>query len=130
MKKPVLDQYEVCLLNFHPNILYYHPKMTSENIVHSVIKNCSDLSLFEWIVLVISKILKIPRPSASNFKKFSRSLEQFFLIICQNNFGNKIPIWHSTVDYPSKQWQQNFLHKKLFTLKMPLSQLWGKSQAY
>jgi hypothetical protein len=38
--------------------------------------------------------------------------------------------WYSTVDYPSKQWQQNLLHKKLFTLKMPLSQLWGKSQAY
>ena len=29
-------------------------------------------------------------PSASNFKKNSRSLEQFFLKLCQNNFGNKI----------------------------------------
>ena len=33
------------------------------------------------------------RPSASNFKSFSRSLEQFFLIVCQNNFGNKIPFF-------------------------------------
>ena len=30
------------------------------------------------------------RPSASNFKSFSRSLEQFFLTAGQNNFGNKI----------------------------------------
>ena len=29
--------------------------------------------------------------SASNFKSFSRSLEQFFLTVDQNNFGNKIP---------------------------------------
>ena len=33
------------------------------------------------------------RPSASNFKNFSRSLEQFFLTVGQNNFGNKIPIF-------------------------------------
>ena len=31
------------------------------------------------------------RPSASNFKSFSRSLEHFFLTVGQNNFGNKIP---------------------------------------
>ena len=30
-------------------------------------------------------------PSASNFKSFSRSLEQFFLTVGQNNFGSKIP---------------------------------------
>ena len=30
-------------------------------------------------------------PSASNFKSFSQSLEQFFLTVGQNNFGNKIP---------------------------------------
>ena len=44
---------------------------------HSVTKICSDLSLFGYIVLVISKT-------------FSRSLEQFFLIVGQNNFDNKI----------------------------------------
>ena len=34
------------------------------------------------------------RPSASNFKSFSWSLEQFFLTGGQNNFGNKIPyLW-------------------------------------
>ena len=32
------------------------------------------------------------RPSASNFKSFSRSLELFFLTVGHNNFGNKIPI--------------------------------------
>ena len=34
------------------------------------------------------------RLSASNFKSFSRSLEQFFLTVGQNNFGNKIPEMH------------------------------------
>ena len=36
-------------------------------------------------------ISKSSQPSASNFKSFSRSLEQFFLTVGQNNFGNKIP---------------------------------------
>ena len=43
--------------------------------------NCSsDLKVFanSWL-------------SASDFKNFSRSLEQFFLTEGQNNFGNKIP---------------------------------------
>ena len=31
------------------------------------------------------------RPSASNFKWFSGSLEQFFHTVSWNNFGNKIP---------------------------------------
>ena len=36
------------------------------------------------------------QPSASNFKSFSRSLEQFFLTVGQNNFGNKIPFFFSS----------------------------------
>ena len=32
-------------------------------------------------------------PSASKFKSFSRSLEQFFHTVGQNNFGNKIPLF-------------------------------------
>ena len=36
------------------------------------------------------------RPSASNFKSFSRSLEQFFLTVGQNNFINKIPFLGSS----------------------------------
>jgi hypothetical protein len=31
------------------------------------------------------------QPSASNFKSFSRSVEQFFLTVGKNNYGNKIP---------------------------------------
>ena len=42
----------------------------------------SDLKMFENF-----------RPSASNFKSFSRSLQQFFLTVRQNNFGNKIPFF-------------------------------------
>ena len=37
------------------------------------------------------------RLSASNFKSFSRSLEQFFLTVGQNNFGNKIPLLHTWI---------------------------------
>ena len=53
----------------------------------TVRKNCSsDLKHFanSW-------------PSASNFKSFSQSLEQFFLTADQNNFGNKIPIFFRQV---------------------------------
>ena len=38
-------------------------------------------------------------PSASNFKYFSRSLEQFFLTVGQNNFGNKITFLHCRCYY-------------------------------
>ena len=34
------------------------------------------------------------QPSASNFISFSTSLEQFFLTVGENNFGNKIPDFH------------------------------------
>ena len=38
------------------------------------------------------KIFANSRPSALNFKYFSRSLEQFLLTVGLNNFGNKKPI--------------------------------------
>ena len=41
------------------------------------------------------KIFANFQPSASNFKKFSRSLEHFCLTVGQNNFGNKIPFLNS-----------------------------------
>ena len=37
------------------------------------------------------KIFANSQPSVSNFNFFSRSQEQFFLTVGQNNFGNKIP---------------------------------------
>ena len=43
------------------------------------------------------KNLANSRSSASNFKISSRSLEQFFLTVVENNFGNKIPF------FPDKQ---------------------------
>ena len=45
---------------------------------HSVTKNSSDLSLFESIVLVISKNLKTLGLQPRISKSFSRSLELFF----------------------------------------------------
>ena len=41
---------------------------------------------------MISKFLQILGFQPRNFKSFSRSLEQFFLTVGQNNFGNKIPL--------------------------------------
>ena len=38
------------------------------------------------------KMFTNSQPSASNLKSFSWSLEQFFLTVGQNNFGNKIPL--------------------------------------
>ena len=57
---------------------------------HSVTKKCSELSLFEQIVLVISKFFQILGLTTSNFKHFSRSLEQIFLTEGQNQ---KYSIW-------------------------------------
>ena len=37
------------------------------------------------------------QPSASNFKRFSWSLEQFFLTVGLNNFGNKIPFLNTNL---------------------------------
>ena len=42
-------------------------------------------------ILVNLKNFANSQPSASNFKRFSQSLEQFFLTVGQSNFGNKIP---------------------------------------
>ena len=47
--------------------------------------------LMEIVLVSDLKNFANSRPSASNFKSFSRSLEQFFLTVGQNNFGNKIP---------------------------------------
>ena len=52
------------------------------------------------------------RPSASNFKKISRSLEQSFLTVVQNNFGNKIPFTIIAIflKYLVKMWLNNSLN--------------------
>ena len=44
------------------------------------------------------KIFEISRSSASNLKSFSQSLEQFFLTVGENNFGNKIPFFFTGFD--------------------------------
>ena len=43
-------------------------------------------------------------PSALNFQSFSQSLEQFFLTVDQNNFGNKIP-------FLTRSWRFLMFHK-------------------
>ena len=37
------------------------------------------------------KIFASSQPSGSNFNSLTRSLEQYFRTVDQNNFGNKIP---------------------------------------
>ena len=46
---------------------------------------------FFWPFTVWINFSSDSQPSASNFKSFSRSLEQFFLTVGQNNFDIKIP---------------------------------------
>ena len=54
-------------------------------------KNCSDL----WINCSSHlKNFANSRPSVSYLKSFFPSLEQFFLSVSQNNFGDKIPFIH------------------------------------
>ena len=68
-----------------------------------------------------SKILKILglQPQIPIF--FSRSLEQFFLTVGQNNFGNKIPFPLNPGNFVSNSWKlHNPLDNKLF-LPMHLS---------
>ena len=48
--------------------------------------------------------------SASNFKSFSRSLEQFFLTVGQNDFGNKIPFQLIFADAESAFLHWQFWH--------------------
>ena len=53
----------------------------------------------------LNKLFKLSQKfckfSASNFKKNSRSREQFFLTVGQNNFGNKVPFLISEDTIPS-----------------------------
>ena len=79
---------------------------------HSVTKKFSDLSLFEKIVLVFSKNLANSRPTASNFKSVSWSLEQFFL----KNFRKKIPLLSFVLDCYYGASGINSLHNVIFCL--------------
>ena len=60
---------------------------------------------------------------ASNFKKFSRSLEQFFLTVGQNNFVNKIPYFH----FFSNQNAQVLMHQPSLTWQ-PQKQISSRGQ--
>ena len=57
---------------------------------------------------MISKYLKILGLQPRISKVFSRSLEQFFLTVGQNNFGNKIPVFPLKINL-----QNNFIHRQL-----------------
>ena len=84
-----------------PIVLIHNIWETSRNKLkkHSVTKNripqnCSDLSLFEQIVIVISKCLQIFSLQPRISKKKISTTSTIFLKVGHNNFGNKIPKRH------------------------------------
>ena len=66
---------------------------------HSFNENCSELSLFEKIVLVISIFLQILGHQPPIFECFFYHWN-FFLTLGQNNFGNKIPFLLTGITHP------------------------------
>ena len=82
--------------------------------------NCSnllDLRNLQEQVLCDLKFFENSRPSALNFKKFSWSLEHFFLTVGQNNFGNKIPFLNNVghIWFPFRKcfFGENYILKKM-----------------
>ena len=59
-----------------------------------------------------AKILKI---ISLEFQKFSRSQEQFFLTVRQNNFGNKIPLFISRTSLQKDNFDDDHLLEILRT---------------
>ena len=74
-------------------VLIYQIWETSRNILkkHSVTKKLFWPFTLRTNCSIDLKIVANSRLLASNFKSFSRPLEQFFLTVAQNNFGNKTP---------------------------------------
>ena len=69
------------------------------------------------------------QPSTSNFKSFSRSLEQFFLTVGRNNFGNKIQFLYLWTDAKAFQklknsWETSY-HEMSMMLTL-LNKMWVK----
>ena len=85
------DFFPIWILIF---IIHYNQETSRSKLKkHSVSKIV--LTFTVWINCSSDhKIFANSLPSAPNFKSFSRSLEQFFLTVGQNNFGNKIPFFH------------------------------------
>ena len=67
------------------------------------------------------------RPSASNFKSFSQSLNQFFLTVGQNNFGNKIPLITKLTQILS---QNISVAKCLLNLKLEVQGSWFSNSSH
>jgi hypothetical protein len=103
------------------------------NLQEQVKKPSCYLKLF-WPFIVqtnCSRDLKIfanSRLKAENFKKFSPSLEQFFLTVGQNNFGNKIGVKIPWIKFTliSSLLAQNF---RLFLLILWIIVIWHNWQS-
>ena len=78
---------------WNPNCLYFSDMRKQGQVKKAFCYQKLFWPFTVWInCLCDLKIFANTRRSASNFKSFSPSLEQFFLTIGQNNFGKKIPI--------------------------------------
>ena len=89
------------------------------------------------------KMFTNSRPSASNFKKNSRLLEQFFLTVGQNNFGNKILfLWKKfrffflllsclvRFFFQDRQYRNLFKEKKVMQLTMEANHIKVRTYSY
>ena len=82
-----------------------HPRVGWYGILWILLPKCSDL--WEKIVLVIEKNFWNSRLKAQNLQ----NLNNFFLIVGQNNFGNKIPL----IPFPVHTIRMK-IHHELFQL--------------
>ena len=77
----------------------YQKKSPGKELKHSVLKIVPIFHCLKKIVLVISKILQILDIQPQVSKGFlNYLLEQFFLTVGQNNFGNKIPLLYRQIE--------------------------------
>ena len=86
-------------LKMAPKIIALNIQRILKNKRFDTIYDLISKNSYDWVGFICIKAGKLSAeqctiltfPSVSNFKSFSRSLEQFFLTVGQNNFGNKIP---------------------------------------
>ena len=95
---------------FFPNLINCSNLLDLRNLQEQVkkafcFKNCTDLSLLEKIVLVISKICKFSTCSFKFRKIMSKTRTNFFTIDHINN-GNKIPFLTSAL-FTLQSFKQN-----------------------
>ena len=70
------------------------------------------------------------RHLASNFKTFSRSLEQFFFTVGQNNFGNEIPFCITFVPFLQRDAKKTPYWISIIEMKIYATKFWNLNRLY